>query len=150
MNNSQSQYNPDNIFKKIIDGEAPCIKLYEDNENIAFMDIYPESKGHVLVVSKQESCDYLDFPAENIDSYLKCVQKIARAVKDALKPDGIKIMQYNGAEASQTVFHVHFHIVPCYRGVALNEHSAIMADMGELTKICAIIKKLLDKGEGNA
>lgn len=144
------KYDPNNIFKAIIDGKAPCVKVYEDENNIAFMDIYPESKGHVLVVSKTASSDFLDFPRNKVGPYLECVQKIARAVKKALNPDGIKIMQYNGAEASQTVFHVHFHIVPCYIGLPLTEHSKIPADMHQLQVICDVIKKAISEGADDA
>jgi histidine triad (HIT) family protein len=143
---SNTEYNPDNIFKAIIDGDAPCVKVYEDQDNVAFMDIYPESKGHVLVVPKTMSCDFLGFPTHNIGTYLECVQKIARAVKAALNPDGIKIMQYNGAEASQTVFHTHFHIVPCYANIPLVEHSTVSAETEKLQIICDAIKKEIPTG----
>jgi len=134
-------YDQNNIFKKIIRGEAPAIKVYEDDKHLAFMDIFPESRGHTLVIPKVDSRNYLDLPADVIGEYMFVVQKVARAVCNALSPDGVRIMQYNGEEATQTVFHVHFHIVPCYRGIPLTAHAKGAASRAELEEIAARIRQ---------
>ena len=151
MNNTKA-YEQDNIFKKIIMGQAPCFKVYEDQNVLAFMDIFPESKGHVLVVPKLDAQNIFDIPAQELGSLMTKVQKIAQAVSEALNPDGIKIMQYNGAEASQTVFHLHFHIVPCYAGLPLREHNTVEADKAELQSIALQISEKIkgDASNGSA
>ena len=136
-------YDQGNIFKQILEGRAPAVKVYEDAGHLAFMDIFPESRGHTLVIPKTEARNYLDLPADAIGDYMKVVQKIAAAVHRALDPAGIRIMQYNGAEATQTVFHVHFHIVPCYSGVALSEHAQTAAPAHELEETAALIRAQL-------
>lgn len=140
-------YNADNIFKKILNNEAPNIKVFEDDMALAFMDIFPESDGHVLVVPKVEARNFLDLPKEWVGPYMERVQKITLAVHAALKPDGIKVMQYNGAVATQTVFHVHFHIVPCYEGVELREHANVPANKEDLESFAALIRAALKNFE---
>lgn len=141
-------YDAGNIFKKILHGEAPCVKVFEDDAVLAFMDIFPESDGHVLVVPKVESRNFLDLPKGWVGPYMERVQTIAQAVQSALNPDGIRVMQYNGAAATQTVFHVHFHIVPCYEGVKLREHADTPAAMADLEKFAALIRARLDNPKG--
>src|SRR5450631_3534089 len=116
-------YDETNIFAKILRGELPCHKVYEDDVAFAFMDIMPRADGHVLVLPKSRARNILDADPETLGKLIARVQKIARAVKEALGADGITIFQYNEPAGGQTVFHLHFHIVPRWTGVALRPHS---------------------------
>lgn len=118
-------YDHDNIFAKIIRGEVPAVKLYETDSVLSFMDAFPQSPGHCLVIHKQSTATNLfDVPADALTEIITATQKIAAAVKNSLKPDGIRIMQFNGAPAGQTVFHLHFHIIPMYTDQMVGEHAA--------------------------
>ncbi|MEM8919974.1 MAG: HIT family protein [Pseudomonadota bacterium] len=134
-------YDPDNIFAKILRGEMPCVKVYEDDLALAFMDVFPQSPGHTLVIPKAVTArNFLELPADKIGPYMARVQKIAKAVEAALKPDGVVITQFNGSAAGQTVFHLHFHIIPRQEGEGLGGHGAgEMADMDELQAIAGKI-----------
>src|SRR3974390_439137 len=99
-------YDRNNIFAKILRGEIPCVKVFEDAKTLAFMDVMPESEGHVLVVPKEPALDVLDLSADGLAAMMATTQKIARAVDKALRPDGILLKQYNRAAAGQSIFHV--------------------------------------------
>ncbi len=134
-------YDPENIFAKILKGDMPCVKLYEDKYVLAFMDVFPQSHGHCLVIPKTEARNLLDVPPDNLTPLIVQTQRLAKAVKSALKPDGIRIMQFNGALAGQTVFHLHFHIIPIYKEDDMKSHtSGKMADMDALEKIATKIR----------
>jgi len=105
-------YDETNIFAKILRGEVPCLKVYEDDVALAFMDIMPQADGHVLVLPKSPARNILDADPQMLGQLIARVQNIARAVKEALAADGITILQYNEPAGGQTVFHLHFHIVP--------------------------------------
>jgi histidine triad (HIT) family protein len=116
-------YESGNIFARIIRGEMPCVKVYEDGDVISFMDIFPQSQGHCLVVPKNvEARNLLDFPPERLGPLFQRVQKVAAGIEKALKPDGVIITQFNGAPAGQTVFHLHVHIIPRYENLPLERH----------------------------
>lgn len=138
-------YDPENIFAKILKGEMPCVKVYEDEHVISFMDIFPQAPGHTLVVPREPVRNALEMTDGALQATIVRVKRIANAVKSALKPDGIVITQFNGAPAGQTIFHVHFHIIPRMDGVALGAHGGGQADMDELKaqadKIAAAIEK---------
>jgi len=104
------------IFSGIVSGEIPSIKVYEDAQTLAFMDISPATRGHVLVVPKDEHADLLTLPPELLAAVSRTVQRVAQAIATALQPDGINIVQNNGVAAGQTVFHYHVHIVPRWDG----------------------------------
>lgn len=135
-------YEVDNIFAKIIKGEIPCVKVYEDEVALAFMDLFPQSKGHTLVIPKQAKArNLLEMPGNLLGSYMQRVQKVAKAVEAALKPDGIVVTQFNGAPAGQTVFHLHFHIIPRTEGESLKGHGTTgQADPAELEALAAKIR----------
>lgn len=117
------RYDADNIFAKIIRGEMPCIKLYESGDILAFMDVFPQSKGHCLVIHKKsQATNLFDVEGDALGDLIGAVQTVAAAVKAALKPDGVRVIQFNGTPAGQTVFHLHFHIIPIYEGEALGRH----------------------------
>lgn len=130
-------YDPANLFAKILRGEIPCVRVMEDEVALAFMDIFPQARGHVLVVPKGVAArNFLELPGETVGPYLVRVQRVAIAVEKALKPDGVVITQFNGAPAGQTIFHVHFHIIPRYEGVKLAGHGhQNKADLVELQKL---------------
>lgn len=129
-------YDSQNIFAKIIRGEAPCYKVYEDEDVLAFLDLFPQSHGHTLVVPKKATArNLLDIDADNLCKVAVATQKVARAVAEELEPAGIQIAQFNGAPAGQTVFHIHFHIVPRYEGEGLGVHAARKADEAELNAL---------------
>ena len=136
-------YDTDNIFAKILRGEMPCVKVYEDDNVLSFMDVFPQSEGHTLVIPKAPSRNLLETNAKDIGRLFGAVQRITKAVETALKPDGITITQFNGAPAGQTVFHTHVHIIPRYDGIALGTHGGGMADMDELKALAEKISAAL-------
>ena len=137
-------YDPTNIFARILRGEIPCHKVYEDEDTLAFMDIMPQSEGHTLVVPKAAAENVFDLPPEALTATIRTVQKVARAVHQAFEPPGLMIAQLNGAEAGQSVYHLHFHVVPRYAGRELNLHAGRMADPQELAGHAARIRAQLD------
>ena len=136
-------YDKTNIFAKILRGEIPCVKVYEDAKTLAFMDVMPESDGHVLVIPKEPAEGVLDLSADGMTAMMATTQKIARAVDKALTPDGILLTQYNGAAAGQSVFHIHFHIVPRWEGVPMAPHGKVMVQAATLEPIAAKIRSAL-------
>jgi len=134
-------YDEDNVFAKIIRGDLPAAKVYEDAHVLAFMDVFPQSRGHTLVVSKTSRArNLLDVETQVLSHVIGDVQRVAKAIHAALKPDGIVLTQFNGADAGQTVFHLHFHLVPRYAGEAVRPHGeGGMADPGELAEIAKLI-----------
>jgi histidine triad (HIT) family protein len=136
-------YDPNNIFAKILRGEIPCVTVYEDDKTLAFMDVMPQAEGHVLVVPKEAAEDVLDLSPGGMAAMMATTQKIARAVKSALDPDGIVLTQFNGAAAGQSVFHVHFHVIPRKAGDLLAPHARGMVDAKTLEPVAAIIRSFL-------
>jgi histidine triad (HIT) family protein len=129
-----SDYDPGNIFGKIIRGEIPAHKVYEDDQVLAMMDLFPQSKGHLLVIPKAPSRNLLDADPQTLSTAMPMVQRLARAVQQALRPDGIRMVQFNEAPAGQSVFHLHFHLIPVYEGVPVGRHSEGKADDAELAE----------------
>jgi len=135
------EYDTDNIFAKILRGELPAVKVFEDDETLAFMDVFPQSDGHVLVIPKARSRNILDTAPDVLVDVISKTQTLAKAVEKALSPDGIIITQFNGAPAGQTVFHLHFHIIPRYDDKTMGDHAkGQMADMGKLNLLADKIK----------
>lgn len=133
-------YDPDNIFAKILRDEIPCAKVFEDEHVLSFMDAFPQVRGHTLVIPKTESRNLLDTKPDILGTLIQRTQMIATAVNKALSPDGIIITQFNGAPAGQTVFHLHFHILPRYDAGDMKPHaSGQIADMDELQILAAQI-----------
>lgn len=137
-------YDPTNIFAKILRGELPAIRIYEDAQTLAFMDIMPQADGHVLVIPKEPARDILDLSSDGAMALIKTSQRIARAVKSALAPPGLMLVQLNGAAAGQTVFHIHVHIIPRDAGLELALHARKMEDMAKLNAIAEKIRAALD------
>lgn len=138
-------YDDANIFAKILRGEAPCAKVFEDDVALAMMDLFPQSRGHTLVLPKAvRARNLLDLPRERVGPLMERVQRIAIAAEKALKPDGVAVMQFNGAPAGQSIFHLHFHVVPRWEGKAMVGHGqAKMADKDELAALAAQIAAAL-------
>lgn len=139
-------YDDSNVFAKILRGELPCHKVYENDETLAFMDIMPRANGHTLVIPKTPAVNIFDVHPETLCGMLRTVHKIAPAVRDALEADGVLIQQFNEAAAGQMVFHIHFHIIPRWQDVALKPHTGEMEDpdvLGEnADKVRAAIEAL--------
>ena len=134
-------YDPDNIFAKIVRGDAPAAKVFEDHDTLAIMDVFPQARGHTLVIHKRAHArNLLDVDPEPLQALILTVQRVSRAARAALKPDAIFVAQFNGAVAGQTIYHLHFHVIPRWQGVPLGRHAGGgMADMGELAKIAEAI-----------
>lgn len=139
-------YDPENIFAKILRGDMPSVKVWEDDDVLAFMDVFPQSEGHVLIVSKTSTArNILEIEPEALAKLTAAVQRTARAVEKALKPEGLSLMQFNGDAGGQTVFHLHFHIVPRWSDRPMKGHGhAPMADAEHLKTLAQKIAAALD------
>lgn len=127
-------YDDQNVFSKILRGEMPSQKIYEDDKTFAFMDIMPRTDGHSLVIPKNPSRNILDVELSDLASVMETVQKIGRASVDAFKADGLTIQQFSEEAGGQIVFHLHVHILPRWNGVKLRPHTGEMADMSVLAE----------------
>lgn len=137
-------YDETNIFAKILRGEIPSTKIYETDAVLAIMDIMPQSEGHCLVIPKAASRNLLDAEDSMLQSAVVEVARLARAAKAAFSADGVSVMQFNEAAGGQTVFHLHFHVIPRYAGVALKGHGASgMADPSALAEQAGRIRQRL-------
>ncbi|MBA4806995.1 HIT family protein [Brevundimonas sp.] len=133
-------YDPDNIFAKILRDEIPSVRVWEDEHILAFMDVFPQSDGHVLIIAKQSQArNLLEVEPEVLARMTTALQRIAQAVERALKPEGISVMQFNGDAGGQTVFHLHFHIIPRWADRPMKGHG--QAPMAEV----ATLKPLADR-----
>jgi histidine triad (HIT) family protein len=112
-------YDRDNIFARILRGELPCHKVYEDDKTLAFLDIMPRAPGHTLVLPKSAARNILDVDPEDLAHVIKVVQRIARVSTDVFGADGITVQQFNESAGGQVVFHLHVHVIPRKAGVAL-------------------------------
>ena len=142
-------YDQNNIFAKMLRGEIPCHKIYEDEDTLAFLDIMPRTEGHALVVTKEKARDLFDVSPEALAKLMAVVQKLAPKIKDAVGADGVLIQQFNGAAAGQTVFHLHVHIVPRKEGEALKPHAGKMEDQAKLAATAEKIRKRLKASQSN-
>jgi histidine triad (HIT) family protein len=136
-------YDDNNIFAKLLRGEIPSIKLCENDAAVAIMDVMPQSEGHVLVLPKEGAEEIYELSPEAVSAAMAMVQKMAVALRSALKPDGLTIAQFNGAAAGQTVPHVHFHLIPRRKGEELRMHARDMADKAELEAVAQRIRAAL-------
>lgn len=133
-------YDTSNIFARIIRGEIPCHKVYEDEHALVFMDAMPQSPGHALVIPKAPSRNILDAEPATLARLIPLVQRVARAATTAFAADGISIIQYNEPAGGQSVFHLHFHVIPRYEGQALKPHSGAMERPEVLAPLAAKLK----------
>lgn len=137
-------YDPNNVFAKILRGEMPCHRVYEDESTLAFMDIMPQAEGHTLVVPKAKAENLFDLTPDALAATIATTQHVARAVKKATDAPGVMIAQLNGAEAGQTVFHIHFHIIPRWSGIDLKLHARAMEAPEKLAAMAQKIRAALD------
>lgn len=131
-------YDEQNIFARILRGELPAIKVYEDDQVLAFMDIMPQADGHTLVIPKTPAVTLLDLPADAAAYTIQVVQIVAKAIEVGLDAQGIVLMQLSGAAAGQTVPHVHFHLIPS----SVHELGKHALQMGDQEKIKAQAEKI--------
>lgn len=137
-------YDTGNVFARILRGEIPAHTVYEDAQTLAFMDVMPQSDGHTLVIPKSQAENLFDLPADALAATILTTQRVARAVKKAFDPPGVLVAQLNGRGAGQSVFHIHFHIVPRYEGIDLRFHAREMADPKLLAEHAARVRAALD------
>jgi len=138
-----TNYDDANIFAKVLRGEIPSIKVFEDDTLLVMMDIFPQSRGHALVIPKAPSRNLFDADPLVLAEVAKALPRFARAVKDGMSADGVRLVQYNEAPAGQTVFHLHFHLIPVYEGVELGRHGGGEVDYDDLKAQAAAIAKAL-------
>jgi histidine triad (HIT) family protein len=136
-------YEPNNIFTKILAGEMPCHKIYEDDKTFAFLDIMPRSKGHCLVIPRANARNLLDAALDDVSAVMATVQKISQAALGALDAQGITILQANEPAANQVVFHLHFHIMPRYDGERMAPAASKMGEPEELAQIAVKLRAAL-------
>lgn len=136
-------YDNNNVFAKILRGEIPCVKVFEDETCLAFMDVMPQADGHVLVIPKEPAENILELSTDGAAALMTVTQKVAKAVKKGLNAPGIMLAMLNGAPAGQSVFHVHFHVIPRSAGVDLGLHARAMVDPKSLETIAAKIRSAL-------
>jgi histidine triad (HIT) family protein len=139
-------YDPSNIFAKILRGELPAHRVYEDDRALAFLDIMPRAAGHTLVIPKNPARNILDIDADDLGHVAGIAQRIARAGMKAFAADGITVQQFNETAGGQVVFHLHVHVIPRHDGVALRPAATYKASNEELAaaaeKIRAALKNL--------
>jgi histidine triad (HIT) family protein len=136
-------YDPANIFAKILRGEIPSHQVYDDGEIVAFMDVMPQGNGHTLVVPKIASRNLLDADPTSLGPLIRAVQRMAKAVIRAFEADGVTVLQFNEPASGQTVFHLHFHIIPRFEGIALKPHSGQMEKPDVLAANAEKVRKAL-------
>ncbi|ALK09247.1 HIT family protein [Blastochloris viridis] len=131
-------YDPNNVFAKILRGEIPCFKVYEDAKTFAFLDIMPRAPGHTLIIPKAPARNLLDVQPDDLAEVIRTAQKIAIAAKTAFAADGVTLTQFSEAAGGQEVFHLHVHIIPRHVGVAMKPPASVKEDM-------AVLKQHADK-----
>lgn len=138
-----ASYDPHNIFAKILRGEAPSVRVAEDEVSLAFMDVMPRAEGHVLVIPKTPARNLLDISAADLARFIPSVQRIARAVKAGMASEGISVQQFNELAGGQVVFHLHFHVLPRWTGVALRPPGGPVVPADQLEARAAKIRAAL-------
>jgi histidine triad (HIT) family protein len=136
-------YDANNIFAKILRGEIPSHKVYEDPDALVIMDAMPQSPGHTLIIPKAPSRNLLDADPEMLARLAPLVQKIMRAVKEAFAADGVTLVQFNELASGQTVFHLHFHVIPRIEGTPLKPHTGAMEESDVLAANAEKVRKVL-------
>ncbi len=138
-----AEYDPDNIFAKILRGEIPSHRVYEDDDTVAMMDVMPQGTGHTLVLPKAPSRNLLDADPATLAKLFATTQKIARAAKTAFAADGVLVIQFNEAASGQTIYHLHVHVIPRFEGVPLRPHTGTMEDQQVLATNAEKLRRAL-------
>ena len=141
--NQKTAYDDNNIFAKMLDGDIPCHKVYEDDKTLAFMDIMPQAEGHVLVIPKQKAVDLADLEPEYAAAVLMTSKKVMQAQRQVFEREGVIQMQLNGSQAGQTVFHYHVHLIPSSIH-ELGRHAVTQADNNDLANIAQKLAAVID------
>jgi histidine triad (HIT) family protein len=136
-------YDPDNIFAKILRGEAPCVRIFEDEVSLAFMDIMPRADGHALIIPKAPARNLFDVPPDALARLMPSVQRLANAAMKGMAAEGISVMQFNESAGGQVVFHLHFHILPRWTGVQLRPPGGPIVPADKLEPAAAKIRTAL-------
>ncbi len=138
-------YDEHNVFARILRGEIPAARVFEDEQTLAFMDAFPQSEGHALVIHRvSKARNLLEVEPAALGAVMSSVQRLAGATLRALRPDGIVVTQFNGAAAGQTVYHLHVHVIPRWAGRPLGRHGEGAADLGDLRALAARIAARLE------
>jgi len=138
-------YDSHNVFAAILAGSAPAHRIFENDTVLAFLDIAPQGPGHALVIPKSGVANLFDITPDDLGSLLQAVQQVGRQLVAALGADGLEVQQLNGAAAGQTVFHLHFHLIPRFAGIPIIPHAeAEVADQAELAAMAARILRGAD------
>lgn len=140
---TEYSYDDKNIFAKILKGELPCEKVFEDQYTIAIMDIMPRADGHVLVLPKKHCRNMLDADTETLSHVMDTTQRIARAQMQTLNADGITMQQFNETAGGQIVFHLHMHVIPRFENIKMRPHSGEMADADILKTLASKLRSVL-------
>jgi len=133
------------IFCEIVSGNAPCVKLHEDDLTLTFLDLFPVSRGHTLIVTKEHYDDIFSITPDALSRVATHSIRLASAIDRALKPDGLSVVQLNRAASGQTVFHYHMHLIPRTQGDKLEIHSRIQGDNDELVAVGKLISAELER-----
>lgn len=142
------RHQPGCIFCHIVRGEAPAHRVYEDEHVLAFMDIFPAEEGHTLVVTRDHYATLYDAPAESLRHVMAAARRIAPAVRDVVRPAGLRVVQLNGEAAGQTVFHYHLHLIPCGPDGGMRVHGRKQADPARLADLAAAIAARVEPEDG--
>jgi histidine triad (HIT) family protein len=137
-------YDTNNVFARILRGEIPSHKVFEDQHTLAFMDVMPQADGHALVIPKTAAENLFDLPEDALTATILTTQRVARAVRKAFDAPGIMLAQLNGSEAGQSVFHIHFHVIPRSGGINLRLHAREMANPTILAEHAARVRAALE------
>lgn len=138
-------YDTQNVFAKILRGELPAFKIYEDQDTMAMMDIMPQTRGHVLVLTKEPAATFFNLSPEGAAACIRTAKKIAPVLQAVTGAQGLMLEQFNHACAGQTVFHVHFHLIPRYEGQALNIHAREMGDQADIAALAQALQQALQQ-----
>ncbi len=139
----------DCIFCRIAAGEAPCFRVYEDARVLVFLDIFPTSRGHTLLIPKAHSENLFETDPDDLAAVVRVSRRIARTLRKELAPDGLGVFQLNGAAAGQTVFHYHMHLIPRRQGEGMQVHSRVRGDDAELAALAERLRLALEAGAGD-
>ena len=141
-----ASYDPNNVFAKILRGEVPSYKVYEDDRAFAVLDIMPRSPGHTLVIPKAPARNILDVAPDDLAHVMKVAQKIAKAAMKAFEADGVTVQQFSEPAGGQVVFHLHVHVMPRKHGVALKPPASVKEDPAVLSDQAARLAAALVEG----
>lgn len=135
-------YDPENVFARILRDELPSHRIYEDADVLAFLDAYPQAPGHTLIVPKHgQARNFLELDSRAIAPLFSCAQRLMKVMVAELEPVGVQMLQFNGGDGGQSVFHFHIHLVPRWKGQSLGLHAQTPGDPAELAKLAERLRR---------